>query len=160
MMRRAIREMPVGFRLFLNRSKVVPFEFAVGFASVYIGAVSFLGGTAGAQAANQALPPLMVAVLNLIYLLSGFFIIFGLGWGYRNLEASGVILLFTALIARLVMLIVITGFTLTTTATAVQGGAFAVACIVRLISLMKNRVLVFAEDIPNIVKEQTRGLPE
>lgn len=152
MMRNAIRGMPAGFRLFLFRSRAVPFELALGFVSLWSGAISFFGVTLSAQTLNQTLHPLMVSTFNLLYLLSGVFIIAGVGWGYRNLEASGVILLATALIVRAIAVLIGAGVNPLTLTAALQGVAFSFACVVRLVSLMKNEVLVFATDVPELVE--------
>lgn len=154
-MRSAIRELPAGLRAFLARSAIAPFEFALGLVSLWTGAISFFGITLGAQTLNQVLPPAMVATFNLTYFVSGIFIVAGIGWGYRNIEASGVILLATALATRAAAVFISTGFNPLTLTVLVQAVAFTTACIVRLVTLLRHKVLAFVTPIPGatVVKE-------
>jgi hypothetical protein len=147
-MRKTIRELPAGFRLFVDRARAVPFEIALGLVSLWSGAISFFGITLGAQTLNATLPPIMVSTFNLMYLLAGVFIIAGVGWGYRNLEASGVILLATALIVRAVAVVIGVGISPTTVTLIFQAAVFSAACLLRLISLLKHEIVILAADIP------------
>lgn len=145
--RRTIREFPAGLRHFFARSAIAPFEFALGIVSLWTGAISFFGVTLGAQTLNATLPTVMVGTFNLVYFISGLFIIAGLGWGYRNIEASGVILLATALIVRAIAVVVGAGLNPLTMTAVIQAVAFTVACLVRLVTILKNRVMVLATEI-------------
>lgn len=157
MMRNAIRQIPVGFRLFLNRCSIVPFETAVGVLSIWAGGVALLNATFVARTFNSSLPQVYTAAFNLVYLIAGAFIVTGLGWAYRNLETSGLIFLVTTLIVRVVSLVFIVGWMPETISAIVQGIVFGVAGGVRIRSLMKNYTLVFAKDIPDIVARQAHA---
>lgn len=159
-MRAALRRWPEGARLFLSRCSVMPFEVALGFVSAWTGAISFFNLTVAAVAFSNALPTPMVVAFNIVYLLSGVFLVLGVGWGYRNIEAAGMILLATVLGVRTVAFCVVFGFTAVTTGAIIQSLTFGLAALVRLRALLKNKTLVFATDIPAIVAEQTRGVPE
>lgn len=146
-MLKVIRRFPAGLRTFLARSAIAPFEFAIGLVSLWTGAISFFGITLGAQTLNQTLPPLMVATFNLTYFISGLFVVAGLGWRYRNIEASGVILLATALVIRSLAVVVSAGLTPLTLTVLVQAAAFTAACLIRLVTLLKHRVLLLGTEV-------------
>lgn len=150
MVRKAIREFPAGFKHFFARSALAPFEFALGIVSLWTGAISFFGVTLGAQTLNATLPSVMVAAFNLIYFISGLFIVAGLGWGYRNIEASGVILLSTALIVRATAVIIGAGINPLTMTAVIQAVVFTIACLVRLVTLLRHKVVVFATEITEL----------
>lgn len=149
-----MRSWPVGFRLFVHRCAVVPFEASIGILAIWTGATSFLNYTVAARAFTSSLPEVFTVSFNLVYLVAGAFILCGLGWGYRNIESSGMILLATVMGVRVIALVVTAGFTPETTAAIIQGLTFGLASLIRLHSLLKNKILVFAEDIPEIVKRQ------
>lgn len=156
---KAIRAFPLGFTLFVHRCGVAPFEVAIAALSVWSGVMSFFNYTSVTRIVSSSLPDVFTIAFNLVYLVAGMFILTGVGWAYRNLESSGMILLATVLGVRVIALVVSVGYAPETTTAIVQGLTFGLASLVRLRSLLKNRTLVFAEDIPEYVKRlsETKG---
>jgi signal transduction histidine kinase len=130
---------------FFVRSAIAPFEFALGLVSLWTGAISFFGITLGAQTLNQTMPPTVVAIFNLTYFISGIFIVLGLGRNYRNVEASGVILLATALVVRAIVVVIAAGVSAITITVVVQATIFSTACAVRLFTILKHKVLLLLD---------------
>lgn len=129
-------------RIFFHRLTVLPFEAAIALASVWGGLASLFGLTISGQAFGTALPPNMATAFNLLYIISGLAILFGLGWGYRNLEACGLILLLTSLTVRSIALAVTFGLAPSIATMLVQAAIFAVATIIRLRTVFKNGTTV------------------
>lgn len=138
----SIIEIPAQKRVFLRRLTVLPFESAIAVASIWGGLSSLFGLTSAGQAFGNALPPLMVTLFNLLYILSGLSIVFGLGWGYRNLEACGLILLLTSLAVRSITLTFTFGLTPLVVATLASSVIFIVATVFRLESIFKKGTIV------------------
>lgn len=153
-LRESIKQIPTGFKLFMHRWIITPFEVAFALVAMWTGLISFFNWTVAARAFNSALPTELSTLFNLIYFISGIFMLTGIGWAYRNVEAAGLIFLFTVLLVRVITLISMVGFTPETTSAIVQGLAFGFACIARLRLILKNQVLVRASDIPEIVSRQ------
>lgn len=126
---------------FLRKLAVLPFEAAIALVSVWAGVVSLLGFTIGGQTLSAALPPWMVAVFNLLYVLSGLAILLGVGWGYRNLEASGLILLLMSLLVRCTALVVVVGLTGVVLVTQFSTVIFMAAALLRLVAVLKRAVI-------------------
>lgn len=129
-------------RIFFHRLTVLPFEAAIALASVWGGLASLFGLTTTGQAFGTALPPNMATAFNLLYIISGLAILHGLGWGYRNLEACGLILLLTSLTVRSIALAVTFGPVPSIATMLVQAVIFAVATIMRLRTVFKNGTIV------------------
>lgn len=142
-------QIPEGFKLFRTRAAVVPFEVAIGFLSMWTGTISFFDITVAARALKTGMPIGVLNAFNLLYLLAGAFIVAGVGWGYRNVEASGMVLLLTTLMVRVATFIFVIGFAPDTTAAIVQGLVFGIASGIRLVSLLRNKVLVLTEVTPD-----------
>jgi hypothetical protein len=152
-----IREVPHGCRLFCSKTATAPFETATGLLAVWTGVTSFLGYGIGNLAFDASLQSdALVQIFNLIYILSGAAILAGLGWSYRNVEASGIILLLTSLVIRIVAVSSRIGFNAITTTVIIQGVFFGIACFVRLMFLLRNRVTIRAGDI---IAPETRDDP-
>lgn len=134
--------MLVRLRRSFDGPRTAPFEFAVAVVSVWTGAISFFGITLGAQTLNQTLPIAAVATFNLIYFVSGLFIIIGLGRAYRNIEASGLILLATALVVRSIAVIIGAGITPIALTAVFQAVVFVIACMARLFAVLKYKLLI------------------
>jgi hypothetical protein len=155
---KALKTWPTGFKLFFHRCSVVPFEVALGVLAMWTGYTSFFEWTVAARAFGSSLPGYMTDGFNLVYLVSGAFILVGVGWGYRNVEASGVILLATVFLVRVMALLFSVGITPETTSALVQSLTFGFACMIRLRCILKNCVMVYAADIPEIIERQARGM--
>lgn len=138
----SIIEYPAPRRVFFRRLTVLPFEGAIALASVWGGVASLFGLTTAGQAFGTALPPNMTIAFNLLYILSGLAILFGLGWGYRNLEACGLILLLTSLTVRSIALAVTFGITPSIATALVQAVIFIAATAFRLRSIFKNGTII------------------
>lgn len=145
MVMRSLSQVPTGARLFCGRCAVAPFETATAVLSVWSGAISFFGVTITASVVNTLLPPQLVVLFNLLYVLSGAFMLAGLGWNYRNLEATGIIFLATSLIIRFIVLFVAAGFQPVILTALVTNLAFGLACGTRLVFLLKRRTLAIVE---------------
>ena len=158
MMRKALREFPIGAKLFWNRCSVVPFEASLGVLAIWTGSTAFLNWTLTNRVLVSALPDNMLRLLNLLYLISGIMIVTGVGWAYRNVETSGLIFLATSFIVRFVVLISIAGVNPETVGALVQTLTFGLACAIRIRCLLKNCILVFASDIPEIIARQSKAL--
>lgn len=138
----SVIDYPAQGKVFLRRLAVLPFEAAIAIASIWGGMSSLFGLTTGGQAFGASLPPGMVTLFNLLYILSGLAIMLGLGWGYRNLEACGLILLITSLLVRSLTVTVTFGATPLVIATVAQAVIFGTATILRLIAVFKNGTIV------------------
>lgn len=135
----SIIEYPHNARLtFWRQLTVMPFETAIALISVWGGLASLIGLTAGRQAFSATLPPVMVNVFNVVYILSGLAIVLGIGWGYRNLEACGLILLVTSLVVRGFALVVAVGPTRAVLVAQVSSVVFIIATVLRLIAVARN----------------------
>lgn len=157
MVLKALGRFPGGWKLFVHRCTIVPFEVALGAVAVWTGFTSFFEWTVTARAFGSSLPGYMTDAFNLVYLVAGAFIMVGVGWGYRNVESSGVILLATTLLVRVMALMFSVGVTPETTSAIVQGLTFGFACAIRLRDLLKNTTYVVAIDIPEIIERQARS---
>lgn len=145
MVQKALREFPEGFRMFVKRSTVCPFEVAIGLLAIWSGIFSLFDATVAARAFSAALPNPLVNMLNLLYILAGAFIVAGVGWGYRNIESSGLIFLFSILFIRVISLAFLIGFRPETTAAIVQGVIFGFACAVKLQAVLKRKIVISAK---------------
>lgn len=155
---KAIKELPAGARLFFNRCRLVPFETAISLWAIYAGMASFLNWTVASRALSTSFPSEVTQVLNLIYLVSGVLIFLGVGWAYRNVEVSGLILLASSFAIRIIVLLSVVGLaTPEAIGSMIQGLTFGLACIIRAGCLLKNHTLVFASDIPEIIARQSRA---
>jgi len=142
---RSLSQVPLGARLFCGRCAIAPFETATAVLAMWTGAISFFGVTLTASVVNTLLPEQLVILFNLLYVLSGAFMVAGLGWNYRNLEATGIIFLATSLLIRLIVLFVAAGFQLVILTALLQNLAFLIACGTRLVFLLKRRSLAIVE---------------
>lgn len=138
----SIIEYPAQKRVFFHRITVLPFEGAIALASVWGGVASLFGLTTAGQAFGTALPANMATAFNLLYIISGLAILFGLGWGYRNLEACGLILLLTSLTVRSIALAVTFGVAPSIVTMLVQSVIFIAATVFRLESIFRNGTIV------------------
>ena len=146
-----IKSIPVGWRLFRHRLVCVPFESSLAIVAIWTGATSLLEYSVAARAFSWALPQATVDIFNLAYVLAGAFVLLGVGWGYRNVESSGLLMLFTVLTVRVFSLMVLVGTTPETVTAIVQGLTFGLATLLRLYMIIKGKTLVYAQDIPDIV---------
>lgn len=138
----SVVEYPGARSPFLGRLMVLPFEAAIAVSSATLGVASLFGFTAPSQAFGAVLPASMVALFNLLYILSGLCILHGLGWAYRNLEACGLILLITTLVVRVIMLAVTFGAAPSIMTALLQLIIFIAASITRLQALFKDNTIV------------------
>lgn len=145
MVMKSLREFPEGWRMFIKRSTVCPFEVAIGLLSIWTGILSLFDVTVAAKAFSAALPDPLADILNLLYILAGHFIVTGVGWNYRNVEASGLIFLFSILVIRVLSLTFLIGFTPETTAAIIQGVIFGAACMIRLKALLQHKIVISAK---------------
>lgn len=139
---KSVLEYPQQKRVFFHRLTVLPFEAAVALSSVWGGLAAMFGLTSTGQAFGTALPPNMTIAFNLLYVLSGAAILLGLGWGYRNLEGCGLVLLLTSLGVRAIALTVTFGFTPLISSVVVQAVIFIIAVAARLRTLFRNGTIV------------------
>jgi hypothetical protein len=116
--------------------------------AIWSGVSAFFNLTVTATVVNLSLPPDLVTLFNLLYVLAGFLMLAGLGWSYRNLEATGIIFLFTSLLVRLIVLVVMAGVQATILPAVLQNLTFGLACGARLVFLLKHRSLVVIEESP------------
>lgn len=138
----SVIEYPAQKQVFFRRITVLPFESAIALASVWGGVASLFGLTTAGQAFGTALPPNMATAFNLLYIISGLSILFGLGWGYRNLEACGLVLLLTSLTVRSIALAVTFGAAPSIATMLVQSVMFIAATVFRLQSIFKNGTII------------------
>lgn len=156
-LRQTLKQLPTGFKLFVHHCSAAPFEMAIASLAMWTGMMAFFDWTMASRAFNSALPAVLSTLFNLIYFIAGSFMVAGIGWAYRNVEAAGLIFLFTVLAGRVVTLMFLVGFNPETTAAIVQGSVFGFACIARLRIIFKNQLLVHASDIPELVSRQMRS---
>lgn len=133
---------PAKTNSFYRQLAVLPFETAIGLVSVWGGLASLFGLTTAGQSFSAALPPLMVSAFNLLYILSGLAIMLGIGWGYRNLEACGLILLLMSLLIRAIALLVAVGLTGAVLSAQISSVIFTAATVLRLLVLFRNGTIV------------------
>lgn len=129
---------------FFRQLAVLPFESALALVSVWSGLSSLFGLTTAGQAFNAALPPWMVIAFNLLYVLSGLAIALGIGWGYRNLEACGLILLLTSLLVRGIAIVVTSWDTNASGVVAAQfsSAVFIGATLLRLMAIFHRATVI------------------
>jgi hypothetical protein len=125
---------------FFRQLAMLPFETAIALASVWGGVASSLGLTAG-QGFSATLPPLMVSAFNLLYILSGLAIVLGIGWGYRNLEACGLVLLTMSLLVRGIAVVVTAGATTPVLTAQFSTVVFIGATVLRFRALVQRAVI-------------------
>lgn len=156
---RSIREIPTGTREFILRVIVVPFEIAIALTAVWAGAAGLLTLSPSAAAFNATLPQWLVTMFNLIYVIAGLAMLTGVGWNYKNAEASGLILLITSLLIRAVALYVTRGFDQVTTNVIVQATLFGGAAVIRLgMILAKRQTVIVATPSQAVVIESVEEL--
>ena len=138
----SIIEYPAPKQAFFHRLIVLPFESAIAIASVWGGLASLFGLTTAGQAFGTTLPQSLATAFNLLYIISGLAILLGLGWGYRNLEACGLILLLTSLTVRSIAFVVTFGLAPSIATMLIQAVIFIAAAIFRLRAVIKNGTII------------------
>lgn len=149
MVMRSLRAFPLGWKLFWNRCSILPFETAIAALTIWAGFMSFFNITVTSQALANTLPDEINTIVNLIYLMAGSFTFAGIGWGYRNIETSGLTLLSSGLGIRMLVLWYQYGFQTGTTSPIIQSGVFLLACLMRIIALLKHKTYVLS-NVPEI----------
>lgn len=157
MVMRAIRSIPGGAVTFFHRQSIMPYQAGIAALSIIMGVFSFFDWTLAAMLFNNALPMGGVLGFNLMYVVSGFAMFFGMGWGYRNLESFGLILLLTVLIARVIVVFAAVGLTPITTSTIVQGAVIGFSTLVRLVMLVKGHDVVLIRNASRVEVETEKN---
>lgn len=141
---RTIREFPAGAKEFWFRVIVVPFEVAMAITAAWSGVAGLMDLTVTANAFNATLPHWAHTGFNLLYVVSGFSVTAGVGWGYKNLEGFGLTLMLSGLMVRAFTLYTILGMVPVTVNVLMQAFFFGGACFVRLLLLLqkKNTIVV------------------
>ena len=156
---RTIREIPLGTREFILRVIVVPFEIAIALTAVWAGAAGLFNLSITASAFNSTLPQWLVTLFNILYVIAGLGILTGVGWSYRNAEASGLILLITSLFIRVVALYFTRGFDSVTTNVIIQAVLFGGAAVIRLgVILAKHETVLITKPDQAVVIESVEEL--
>lgn len=134
---------------FCARLAVVPFESAAAVIVIWVGIAAFFDVATAQRLFNASLPQPMAIGFNIAHIVSGFAVISGLGWGYRNLEMFGLILLLGALLVRVTALWNYAGLDPLVSSAIIQSAVFGISSLVRLKTLFQNRlnVLIHADDI-------------
>lgn len=125
-------------KIFALRCATVPFQSALSILAIWSGFAGILGATIGAQLFQHALRSPLADVFDVLYILAGVMMFGGVGWTYRNVEASGLILLATTLAVRLVAYSVQVGWNDFSSLLIVQSLVFVVASAIRLTTLLKS----------------------
>ena len=139
MVSRTLRRIPQGFHDFLHRLRVMPFESALAITTIFTGIAAFTDKSISSRLFVEALPLEIAVLFNVTHLLSGFSLFAAIGWGYRNLEAFGLLLLASSLFARLITLWVVAGWHPVTATALIQSLIFGLACLARIYTLFKRQ---------------------
>lgn len=139
-------------KAFWRRLKVVPFEALIALFAAYSGAVSLLGIGPTATALTLQLPPWLVNVLNIVFLLAGLAMVFGIGVPRRSLEAFGLVLVLMSVVVRTLALQWLVGATADTLNGLVLNSLTVIFLWVRLSAVIRGSRLLQIED-------GDRGLP-
>lgn len=142
----ALKEWPGGALRFSRSLQAVPFEAALGLASIWSGFAAIFNATLAARMFNDTLPIQLAMCFNIVYVVAGVTLLMGIGWSYRNVEASGLIILIAVLFTRTATVWAGYGFNSVTSANFTQATIFSVASFVRLRTLLKGwSVVLFRE---------------
>lgn len=156
---RTIREIPEGTKDFILRMVVVPFEIALALTAMWSGTAGLFNLSITATAFNATLPHWLVTLFNLMYIVAGLGVLSGVGWSYRNAEASGLILMFTSLIVRAGALYVTQGLNSISTNVIIQAVFFGGACVVRVAVLFaKHNTILHPTEKQAVVIESVEQL--
>lgn len=123
--------------IYINQ-KLHAFETMFGFFCIYGGATGMLKFGIVNTAYSHAFSETFLLVVNIIYLLAGFGISFGIGLRRGDVEAFGLIILTTTLIIRTLMLGFLFGIDPVVINAYVLNLIFAASCIVRIKIILDN----------------------
>lgn len=151
---RSIQEWPLNGRVALRRLMFVSFEVALAITAIWTGGTAFLGLTIAASAFNAALPSAMVTVFNALYFASGVVMIFGIAFGYRSVEAVGLMLFITSLVVRVVALFGTFGPDPMLLSPIFLSSVYAACAIARLYVLIMNGKLLYTTRAVHIVESE------
>ena len=126
---------------FLKRQSVHSFEVTFAVFCFYTGVAGLLGVGLSAGPLTSILGGWLATVLDVAFALSGVMMFFGVGFGRRDVEAGGLVLVITSLLIRNVTLLMVFGMTWVFLSSYFHGTAFAIACFFRLRKLAKVRML-------------------
>lgn len=132
----------------------MPFETAFSLTIIWGGVTSFFNQTTAARMFNASLPPWVATTSNVVYLVSGLAILGGVGWAYRNVEASGLVLLLLTLLMRTVVVALRFGYSVQTSNTFATSLIFGACILVRLHTVLKGYSIVMLKK-PDIVSVAT-----
>ncbi len=142
MVRRALKELPIGFKEFHNRLIIVPIDAGLATMAILSGIMSFAGASLQSQLFNDAFPETAAALFNVFYIIAGFSVLGGIGWAYRNLETFGWILIITNLMVRAFVLWSYGGLNPFTFAAILQSVVFGGACLIKIYHLIKKKTVI------------------
>lgn len=133
------------YPFFLRQSRH-SFETMFGFFCVWASLTAFLNFGITANAFTQVIGPVAATLFNIVYLLAGIAIYFGIGFGKGNIEGAGLILLAASLLVRVLASAWLLGWNPITINGHVLNAAIVVGCGVRLYLLFKVQQVLEAND--------------
>lgn len=127
---------------FYQNQRIAPFEAMFGFICIYAGLAGIFNFGIINNIFSGLLSGTLLLLLNLIYLLSGITIFWGLGLRKGNIEAFGLILLATTLLIRTILFGWLLGLNPIIVNAYISNMAFIFGCLVRIITIVKNNRVI------------------
>lgn len=127
---------------FLKRQSVHSFEVTFAVFCIYSGLAGIMGIGLSSGPLTSILGGWLATVIEVAFAISGAMMFFGIGFGRRDLEAGGLVMVITSLLLRNLTLLMTFGLTWVFVSSYFHGTAFAIACFFRLRKLAKVRMLV------------------
>jgi hypothetical protein len=126
---------------FFRKQSPTPFQACFAFFCIYSGIAGLLTFGVASDVLREVLGFVLSVIFNVVYIVAGVSLYFGLGLNNRNLEAFGLILIFTSLFVRSLTIFYLVGFDPAIFSTYVYSIAFMIACVVRFSNLLKGKYL-------------------
>lgn len=144
-----LRKLFTGFGIVYKRLSVQPFEAALALLTILSGILLLVrvGPPRTPSPVTALLPEPLVFAFRMFYFASGVGMFAGLGWGYRNLEAFGLILLLTSLGGFTLTMLVVIGFKPLILGSVIGAVVFGIAAVMRLMALLRGRFLLEIESV-------------
>lgn len=131
---------------FYVAQKIRPFESMIGFFCIFAGIITILDfgiiHTPITELFIAFIGAKLYLILNIVYILSGVGVFFGVGLRRGNIEAFGLATLVTTIVIRTILFGLLIGFNPLIFNTYVLNVGFIFACIVRLMTIIRNNKII------------------
>lgn len=128
-----------GFRLFMGRQKLLPFNTYVALYAMWTGLAGLFNWSLSGTLFNASLTPDLAALFNVMQLVAGLLIFFGIGWESEHFEGLGLVLLVTSAVVRGIASATLIGINDSLAIGIVMNGILLIpACAIRFYALWKG----------------------